>query len=246
MKTSNILLIVFLIATFLLVGWFIIKAKNHINASYIETSGKMVAETVNVPAFKKVKVQGKFHVNLSQGDVQRVEITSDENIFSEVITEVEGDELVLRLRNMIRDQDKVTVNLQMQDINSVEFSAGTSLTTNGEISGEQLNLNSYAGSEGTLALKYNSVICESKAGSHISLSGTANTVRINSIAGSTVNAGDLIANSYSVKGSAGSHVEVHANNELTADISSGGSLKYSGDPTLTNFNTSSGGSINKR
>lgn len=246
MKTSNILLTAFLIATFLIVGWFIVKARNHVNASFIETSGNTVSEIVEVEPFNKIKVQGKFKVNLVQRDEQRVELNADENILPEVIAEVNGRELVLRLRNNIRDQDRVTVNLQAPEVEAIEFSAGANITTNGEISGDNLYINSYAGSEGDLKVKYNSINCDSKAGSSLNISGSANNVRINSTAGSRIDASNLEANTCNIKGSAGSHIEVHANAELTADMSSGGFLQYYGEPEIKNFNTSSGGNISKK
>ncbi|MDQ3394677.1 MAG: DUF2807 domain-containing protein [Bacteroidota bacterium] len=246
MKTSNILLTGFLTFFFLVITWFVVKAKFHINTSYIEISGNTVKKSLDVEPFNKILVQGKFKVFLVQDNEQQLEVITDENIFPEVIAEVIGGELVLRLRNNIKDENRVTVNITIPEINSLEFSAGASLSSGSNLKGEKLKINSYAGSEGNLELQYNSIDCDSNAGSSLVLSGNAKRVKINSSAGSRVDAGNLRADSYTVDGNAGSHVEVHADYELTASMSSGGYLGYSGDPEKKNFNSSSGGSISKK
>lgn len=245
MNTSNILLLGFLITAFILSGWFVLKARNHVNTGFIETSGNVISKKIDVPSFNKVKVQGRFRVNISQKDDQLVEVKADENIFPEVIAEVEGEELVLRLKNNIKDEDRVIVNIRVPEVNTLEFSAGASLSSDGQLTGEDLYINSYAGSEGNLDLKFTTITCDSKAGSNVELSGTTNRLVINSNAGSRVDAQDLEANICTVNGNAGSHVQVHANEELTASMSSGGALEYSGNPERKNFSTSAGGSISK-
>lgn len=246
MKTSNILILGFLIMIFLLISWFVGKASFHINTASVETSGNMVTETRDLPSFNKIKVQGKFQVNLSQGANQRLEINADENIVPEVIAEVEGGELILRLKNQIRDRDRVAVNIQLESLEALEFSAGAVVNTTGELKGNDLFVNSYAGSQGSLALQYNNLNCESKAGSHMSLSGNVDRVVIRSTAGSKIEAQNLQTRSSSIKGSAGSHVEISVSEILSADVSSGGALVYHGDPETKNLNASSGGSISKK
>ncbi len=65
----------------------------------ISGSGEITTELRQVSAFNKVRSEGVFMVTITQGEVQSVEITGDNNILGKVRTQVTGGELRLYLDN---------------------------------------------------------------------------------------------------------------------------------------------------
>ena len=63
--------------------------------------------------------------------------------------------------------------------------------------------------------------------------------------GSSLIAQELIAQKAVARGSSGASMNIVVTEELDAEMSSGASLTYSGNPVIKNINTSSGGNINK-
>ncbi|MBA3898699.1 MAG: DUF2807 domain-containing protein [Bacteroidetes bacterium] len=247
MKTSNKLLAAFLLATLLFVTWFIVSAKLHENTSNTSVlSGLSVTESRELEPFSKLTVKGRFDVILIQGDFHKLELAGDENLLPEVVTEISEGELTIKLNSNYSGKERIKLLLQMNEIEALNFSAGTLFSTGNVISGEKLALKSSSGSEGEISLNYKKLNSESSAGSSLKLEGSVDYLEISSSSGSVVEAGNLISKTCKVKSSAGSVVNVFANEEISATISSGGSLTYAGEPAITNFNTSAGGSVKRK
>ena len=64
--------------------------------------------------------------------------------------------------------------------------------------------------------------------------------------GSDIKAGNLQAESSHVKATSGADITVNTSKELTAQASSGGDIKYYGDPEKVDKTDSASGSIRKR
>ena len=74
----------------------------------------------------------------------------------------------------------------------------------------------------------------------------AKTLVANASSGSDIKAGDLKAESSKVQASSGADITVNTAKELRAIASSGGNIKYFGNPDIVNKNDSPSGSIRKQ
>lgn len=246
MRTSNKLLLGLLIAMLSIITLFIGTAKYYDNVTSIEGSGNVITEKRDVTPFEKVNIKGKINVKLVQGNQHNVEVIAQENIAPLLKTYVEDGELMVFLEARVKDRDKPEITISVKDLNSLKFGSGASLETHGEIKGDVLDMRSSSGSYGDLKLNYNNMNCESSSGSSLKMEGTIDNATIDSSSGSHIKAENLKVNKLDVSGSSGSYIEIHVNNDLRADLSSGASLNYSGNPQISKHNVSSGGAMNKR
>ena len=86
----------------------------------IEGSGSPISEIRNVASFSKVSSEGVFEVTITQGDVQSVEITADDNIIGRVRTEVVNDELRLYLDKRNYKGIRLKANIVAERINGIK------------------------------------------------------------------------------------------------------------------------------
>ena len=107
MKTSNKLLLGFLIVILIGITTFISVARYHIDTNSIEGNGKAKIHNQEIKGFNKINIQGRFTVHLIQGTNTHLEIRASENLIPIVSAVVENQELVIKLKNRISRKDKI-------------------------------------------------------------------------------------------------------------------------------------------
>ena len=89
----------------------------------------------------------------------------------------------------------------------------------------------------------NEIHSDCSSGADILLRGTAKTLYAEASSGSDIEAKELETESCEVRVSSGADVAVNTKKSLTAKASSGGSVKYKGNPEVVSQEKSSGGSV---
>ena len=81
------------------------------------------------------------------------------------------------------------------------------------------------------------------SGASLNVSGSAGSTEIDMSSGSSLNGYGLQTGSVDIDGSSGSSARIHVTDNLVADVSSGATVKYKGNPSNKNIDKSSGGSV---
>ncbi|QHT68747.1 DUF2807 domain-containing protein [Rhodocytophaga rosea] len=246
MKTSNKLILGFLTLILIAITVFVAVAKYYQYADTVTGNGKNTSNVRQVTDFNSIEVSGKISVNLTQGAPTKVEVKGDENLIVLIRTEVSGNQLRIYTKDKINRQTKIEVDVTVPNIESLHLSGGANIQSTNELKGEELALKTSSGSQATLALQYKNLTSDSNAGSILKLSGQVEEASFEASAGSIINAFDLNARKCSVQANAGSMTEVKVLDQISADISSGSSLTYDGEPAVRDVNASSGGMIRKK
>ena len=85
--------------------------------------------------------------------------------------------------------------------------------------------------------------CNSSSGGDIRISGTTTLLIAEASSGSDIKASNLKAETSKVKASSGADISVNTSKELTARATSGGDIRYSGNPQTIDKSDSSSGSV---
>lgn len=245
MKTSNKLLLGFLILIVAGIVTFLSVAKVYISKELISGNGNRKDETRAVSTINNLDIQGRFSVFLTQGEKASLKINADENLLKLVESTNEEGELSLRIKGRINSNDVIKLYITADSLQNLDFSAGANVETPQELRGEKLKINSSAGASGNLKLRYNEIVCDAHAGSDLTLLGITNISSFIFSSGASINAEELKTKRASVEGSAGGNASINVEDELSAELSAGASLDYSGNPKVTKMETTAGGSINK-
>lgn len=191
----------------------------------IEGSGTPISEIRSVANFTKVSSEGVFEVTITQGDVQSVEITADDNIIRRVKTEVVNNELRLYLDDRNYKDIRLKANIVAERIKGIKNSGiGNVVISNVDESGNFEVDNSGTG--------------------NISITGVAESLRLRNEGDGMFLGFQFAVADCDVEIYGSGDCEVHATNTLNVNIEGSGDVYYKGMPTLDSNISGSGQVIN--
>lgn len=225
-------------------------------------------ESRNVASFSGVEASRGVKVNYKQDNIQSVKVIADADKLQYVKTEVENGILKIYVEN--RDNKSLnfktlSINVSSPRITSLKISSGAIFSALNTINENKMEVESSSGSivkgvfnvnesakvsassGSNLSLKLNSpnINLRASSGSFVELIGNSTNVNLDVSSGAMAKTEDLKALNVIVQSTSGSSTTVNAQKNLSAEASSGGSIKFRGNPAnvVSEINKKSGGSL---
>jgi hypothetical protein len=205
--------------------------------------------TRKLSSFAGVHVSGNISVDLIASNEHKAEIKMIKGDESDIITEVKGGTLSVKTSNKWkfgRSNAKAEIKLYYTLLDEIESSAGSIVFSNEVVKGRSMIVAASSGSTTRLKLEAQRIDADSSSGATLSISGKAQNVKLEASSGSTIEAINLECAVAEASVSSGSSINTWPTKKLIADASSGGSIKYKGEPESVEKNVGSGGSVKKR
>ncbi|RIA09134.1 putative autotransporter adhesin-like protein [Flavobacteriaceae bacterium MAR_2010_72] len=196
--------------------------------------------------FNKIEVSRGMDVYLTQSDTETIEVEADENLQDIIVTEIKDNVLKIYADQNIRQSKSQKVFVNFRSVSSISSSSGSDVYSTNTIAAESLELSTSSGSDMELNVNTERINCSSSSGSDLKLSGKTNTLYAEASSGSDIKAGSLDAVTSHVKASSGADITVNTSKELIAKASSGGDIKYYGNPEKIDKSDGVSGSISKQ
>ena len=136
--------------------------------------------------------------------------------------------------------------VSFKDISEITATSGSDVISTNVIKADDLELLTTSGSDMKIEIETNSATCESTSGSDLRVSGKTNKLYAEASSGSDIKAGNLKALETTARASSGAAVTVNTAKALTAKASSGGDIKYYGNPEKVKKSDGVSGSIRKQ
>ena len=203
------------------------------------------SEIRSVSSFNGVKVAEGIDVYLKKGSKEEVKVEVTGTKLSNVITEVSGGYLKIHMAEGNYRDRKVQVYVTYLAINTLTASSGASAYHEGILKSDNLELRASSGGNIELKVESSSIEAGASSAGEIVLEGNAKTVELDASSGGEVDAYNLTSDKASAEASSGGDVKLSVTKELEARASSGGSIRYRGNPERSTTNASSGGSVKK-
>lgn len=212
------------------------------------------SEDRNVRNFDAVKVSAGIDLYISMGDNESVRVVADDDVIDDVKTEVRGGTLHVYMKsnnswfNIFNWGNTASrkVYVTAREMKSIEASSGSDVKSENTLRGDMLKVSASSGSDVNLDVVYKEISLSSSSGSDARLSGKAKYFRASSSSGSDINARDLETQICRVNVGSGADATVTASEELEANASSGGDVRYYGNPERIDIDESSGGDVSGR
>lgn len=207
-------------------------------------------QTYDVGSFSGLDVSRGIEVQFATGDTQSITGEATRGDIERLKIEVDDGLLVVSRENKRGgwfnggNQDKFIVTITAPAINTIDASSGSYVRADA-VSGNEVVLSASSGaninvetvSSGNLSL-------DTSSGSRIEANnGTCNGAEADASSGSSIDAEGVVCENLSADVSSGASIRGHATQGVTAEASSGGSVRVSGSPTNVNVDKSSGGSV---
>ena len=200
-----------------------------------------------VDPFTTVVVTGNYRISMQESTEEKVTVSNnDVNITDDkILITVEGGTLDIKIQGDTYKERDMDVTIYYKKVSHIEAKRGARVTLTNTLKGDVIIFNCSMGGHvkgnieaGTAKLKI------SKDGL-INVTGTATLAEMEVSTGGTLAAGQLITESASAKVTAGGSITVNATKKLVADVVSGGTISYKGNPAEVEQTTKLGGTITK-
>jgi len=203
-------------------------------------------ETRNVGAFSGIKVQTAIDVYLKKGTKESVNVVVSGNIDPKnVVTEVSGGTLKVSLDHGSYNNVDIKVYVTYVEIDKLMVNSAANIFSENIIKCSKLYLSAI--SSGTIDIQVEVDQLEASAGSagDIELKGKAGTAVIEAVTAGEVDAYEMIANTVTVKAVTAGSAKVNVVKDIEAKATTGGDIRYRGNPERSNTSASTGGSVKK-
>jgi hypothetical protein len=204
-------------------------------------------ETRSLSSFKGIKVSQAIDTYLKKGDKEsaRVEITG--GTLSDVITEVEGSSLRIKMRDSHSFWSKVNVKVYVTyvTLEKISASSASSVFSDGVIKANHIDIAASSAANVEVSLDANSVMVDTSSAGEVVLEGKSPQLEVEVSSAGDVDAYKLECEAVIANVSSGGEAKLSVSKDLEAHASSGGDIRYRGNPSKTNTHSSSGGSVKK-
>lgn len=195
--------------------------------------------------FTAIKASNGLKVYITQEEANTITVEADENLLDIIRTEVRGDELHVYAKKNIGQAKSKKVFVSAPEISAISSSSGAHVLVENTLKADNLKLKSTSGSSLDLHAEADHISCSTSSGANLRIKGSANTLKVKSSSGSAVKATDLEVAKCDAIASSGGNIAVYVTKDLTASASSGGDIRYAGNPESVSTGKSMSGSVSK-
>jgi len=217
-----------------------------INLGQVSGNGNVQTEERKVTEeFNSVRASAGMGVYLIKGTENKIVVEADENLLEIIETSVTNGELKIRAEKNIGKAKAKKVYVTYISLSSITANSGADIIADSIIESETLSLSSSSGADMELEVLAKDLFIETSSGADIDVSGKAISLRAEASSGSDLNARKLLVSTCRARASSGADVIVNVQDKLNARASSGGDVRYYGDPSDVSKNGGPSGNVRK-
>jgi len=212
----------------------------------VNGNNNVISKKRKVNNFDAIHASNGLDVYLTQGDKNSITVEADENLHEIIITEVSNNTLRIKTEENIWRAKSRKVHVTFTDVTSIKATSGSEVKSENTLQFNSIALSATSGADLELELKADHVDSSCTSGAGIELSGSTTDHITKASSGSSIDAYNLESKNVEAGVSSGADIKVFALESLTAKASSGGDVRYKGNPEKVSKKSSSGGNISGR
>ncbi len=217
---------------------------HHFGLAWSDEEKPLVDEVRSVSSFQSIELSGNIELILKKDTFQNVVVSCPEDFNSKLKTEVENGVLKIYSDQILMNRTlKVTVS--SNSIKNITAKGACKISTENQLIYPELSLVLLGASEADLDVNILGLMnLEAKGASHVELKGIANTLKINGVGASEIEAESLIAKSAEIHVTGATHANVYASESINAEAHGASEIECKGHPKSIKKSDSGGSSIN--
>lgn len=198
--------------------------------------------------FQRIDAAMGVEVKVTTGTGYAVEAEALRGNLDRLVIRQKGDRLVIKRKKPLGligalRSDLFVVTVSLPQLTVAEASSGAAISVDGDGTAD-LVVDASSGSNVKIrGISEGSVDIDASSGAHVLLAGHCGSITADASSGATVQAGDLICRMGQFDASSGASVRGHVTGAVSADVSSGASVKVQGGADIAKKSLSSGGSL---
>jgi hypothetical protein len=196
--------------------------------------------------FEAVTVSNAINLYLKSGNETKAVVEADGIELDRVITEVSGGKLRISLRKNNNYRNiHVKVYVTYKSLEYISASSAADVYSESVIKSDKLEISASSAASIELDIDVNDLEMQVSSAGDIELSGSAGSIEGSASSAGDIDAFDMVCKRADVRASSAGGIRINVTDEIEARASSGGSVKYKGNPGRSNTDSSSGGSVRK-
>ncbi len=204
------------------------------------------SETRDVASFSGIKSAEGIDVYLKKGNKESLRVEVSGTSLSNVLTEVSGDFLKIHMReNRNRGSVNVKVYVTYVAIDKISASSASNVYGQEPIKSNRLYVNASSAASVDIAIDVQSIEVSTSSAADVELKGRAGSADYEASSAGEIDAEDLTAENVKASASSAGSIRLSVSKIFDGRASSGGSIRYRGNPSKSNTDASSGGSVRK-
>ncbi|MGK7394898.1 MAG: head GIN domain-containing protein [Candidatus Cyclobacteriaceae bacterium M3_2C_046] len=192
-------------------------------------------ETRNISGFSRLKASDGIDLVLIKADKEMLELETRNYNLDDVVTELNGDQLVLYKQKRSWGNNRVQVKIYYQTLTKLNISGGSDVKTENLLSGNEFYIEASGGSDLELEVSLAYLECRLSGGSDADLQGRTEFLDINASGGSDIDAHQLKASRGRLNISGGSDAEVNFSETVDINASGGSDVELMGGASVSNL-----------
>ncbi len=211
----------------------------------IIASGDMIKESRTVDDFSGISVSDGIDLYLTMTDENSVEVESNDNIIPHIDTYLSGTTLIVEINDAVNivGAAKIKVFVNAKDISFLSLSGGSFASIENDITADRLDIELSGGSNLSASVWCNNLVVNLSGASEITVDGGTENYDLTSSGGSTALGYDMITNQLSCDISGGGTLKLTVNESLEVTASGGSIIHYKGSGDISKKELSGGSEL---
>lgn len=206
------------------------------------------SQSKKVDSFNSVEISGSISAELIASDEERVEYKVTKGDAKNLIIKTTKKNLIVKTDGnwFNGTQTSAKVKIYYKAFDDLEVSSGSSVSVKDHIMSDNFDLEVSSGSTCSVAVTADFVDIEVSSGSTLTLDGKADRSDIEVDSGSSFRAMDFSTQIADIEVSSGSTAQLEVTKSIDGEVSSGSTLRYSGEPAKVDVEKDISSSVSKR
>jgi hypothetical protein len=202
-------------------------------------------ENRSIGSFRGVRAGEGIDVYLKKGDKEGLKIEVTGTSISNVITEVSGSILKIHMKDGNYRNRTVKVYVTYVEIDKLSASSAANIYAEGTVKTDDMEISASSAGSVEITVDVNALEVSASSAGEVELKGMSKSLIADASSAGEIDAYDIEAERVNAEASSGATVKVNVTKELDAHASSGGNVRYRGNPAKSMTDSSSGGSVKK-
>jgi len=211
----------------------------------VKGNGNVRTETRKMGSFSKIDISGGYKVTLKQDSTESVSITTDDNLFKYIQTNIEGGTLRVHSRRNVCSSGETTIIIGVKNLDKIGASGAVEIKSDGRLTVQDLSFDLSGSTKIDMELYAGRVRTDASGSTEVYLKGQAASHEVDLSGSGKIEALDFVVGKYKIGTSGASECKINVLNELDVHTSGASDIRYRGNPTKVNNDQSGASSIKK-
>lgn len=213
----------------------------------VSVSWAQEREKRDVSGFHELSISSAFVVEITVGNKESLEIEADDRFMDDIITEVRGGKLVIRMkdsRESRRMRKSPRAYLTVKSLDKIYASGAVKVQVRDELKADRMEIELSGASVMDIKLDVNELYFQASGACVVNIEGRADEQTVKTTGATTYRAFDLESEIADIRVTGAGSARVSVSEKLDVRASGASSIRYKGSPSV-NSNTSGASSVKR-